>query len=68
MEKKLLRGQVKEYLSNKQFSAATFDSNNLRGTPSWILFDKDYNVYGEWFGHREHKEIEEKIRKLLEVS
>ncbi len=67
-EKKLVRGQVKEYLSNKKFSAATFDTNDLRGTPSWVLYDKDYQIYGKWFGHQFHQEIETTIKKLLEVS
>ena len=67
-EKKLVRGQVKEYLLNKKFSAATFDTNDLRGTPSWVLYDKDYQIYGKWFGHQFHSEIETTIKKLLEVS
>jgi len=66
-EKKLVHAQVKEYLSNKKFSATTFESNNLRGTPSWILYDKEYNLYGQWFGHEAHKEIEDTIKKLLEI-
>ncbi len=64
-EKKLIRGQVKEYLSNKKFSATTFDSNNLRGTPSWILFDQEYNILGQWFGHEAHGEIEEQINQVI---
>lgn len=67
-EKKLVRAQVKEYLLNKKFSAATFDANDLRGTPSWILYDKDYFIYGKWFGQQSHKEMEEKIKKLLEIE
>lgn len=64
-ERKLVRGQVKEYLSHKKFSAATFDANSLRGTPSWVLFDKDLNIFGQWFGHQEHDEIEHRIGELL---
>ena len=67
-EKKLVRGQVREYLSNKRFSATTFDTNDLRGTPSWILYDKDHQIYGKWFGHQFHQEIEETIKKLLEMD
>ncbi len=67
-EKKLIRGQVKEYLSNKKFSAATFDANNLPGTPSWVLFDKEYTVLGRWFGHQEHEEIERSVQRALTAS
>ena len=67
-EKKLTRAQVKEYLKNKKYSATTFDTNDLRGTPSWVLYDKDYEMYGKWFGHEFHQEIEGLIKKLLEVG
>ncbi len=67
-ERKLVRAQVKEYLLNKKFFAATFDANDLRGTPSWILYDKDYQMYAKWFGHQFHKEIEQQIKKFLEIE
>ena len=67
-ERKLVHGQVKEYLLNKKFSATTFDTNDLRGTPSWILYDKECQIYGKWFGHESHKDIEAMVKKLLEMS
>ncbi len=50
-KKEMVRRQVREYLAHKQFVAHTFDANNLRGTPSWVLFDKDLNILWEDFGH-----------------
>lgn len=65
LEKKLIREQMREYLTNKKYSAVTFDSNNLQGTPSWILFDKSFNVYGKWFGQKDDKEFEIIISQIL---
>ena len=58
VEKKLMQAQIKEYLSNKTMNAFTFDSNFLMGTPSWILFDRDFNILFEFFGHKEYEAIE----------
>lgn len=65
LEKDLMRTQVKDYLTNKKYIAVTFDSNNFQGTPSWVLFDKNYNIIDQWFGHRDYKEFDLIISKAL---
>ena len=65
VEKKLMRGQVREYLTSKTMSAFTFDSNQLMGTPSWILFDQDSNVLFKFFGHKKAEELAAVLEECL---
>lgn len=47
----------------------TFTVNLMRGTPSWVVFDRDMNILEHWFGHRDTeaslKLIEQLINKHL---
>ena len=42
--------RVKQYLKSKQFSAVTFETYALRGTPSSILVDRKGLLRGTYFG------------------
>jgi peroxiredoxin len=42
--------QVMAYYKCKKFSAATFESYQLRGTPSTLLIDQKGVLRGKWFG------------------
>lgn len=44
---------------------STFTVNRLRGTPSWILFDQDYNILTEWFGHRSETAVESLVVEAM---
>ncbi len=56
--------QIKTYLKQKVYSAQTFETYDLRGTPSTILIDKNgilrYKIFGTGQG------LEEKVKLLLE--
>jgi thiol-disulfide isomerase/thioredoxin len=55
--------RVKQYLKSKEYSANTFDTFSLRGTPSTILIDKKGILRDVAFGTNDF--LEENIKKLL---
>lgn len=59
-----VREQVTAYLKQKEYSAATFDRYQLKGTPSSILIDKEGRVRETLFGSG--LGLEEKVLQLLE--
>lgn len=63
--KKTLKDELKDYFSKKTFRAHTFDSNNLGGTPSWILFDRKKTLLYESFGHKEYERMVHIVEKFL---
>lgn len=64
-EKKALQYKVKNYLNSLDKIALTFTLNQLRGTPSFVLFNSDYEIINEWFGHVPYEEIQQKIIQFL---
>lgn len=60
----MISQQVKTYLKQKIFSAQTFETYELHGTPSSILIDKNgilrYKIFGTGQG------LEEKVKLLLD--
>lgn len=55
-EKLTMLNSVKEYYGSLPFIAETFTLNQLSGTPSYIIFDNEYNLLQSFFGHQ-HKEV-----------
>jgi len=49
-DRQVLIGRVKEYLKSKQYSAQTFETYALRGTPSVILVDRKGMLRATYFG------------------
>ncbi|MBT5375790.1 MAG: TlpA family protein disulfide reductase [Nitrospinaceae bacterium] len=47
---KLISNQVLGYLKQKKISAETFESYQLKGTPSTLLIDREGVLRGKWFG------------------
>ncbi|MEO0406976.1 MAG: hypothetical protein AAF289_06460 [Cyanobacteria bacterium P01_A01_bin.135] len=43
----------------------TFRANQLRGTPSWILFDERSMILAQWFGHKPESEVEAILHQSL---
>lgn len=62
-EKGDLFSKVKAYLSNKQYSAETFELYKLRGTPSSIIIDRDGILRYSFFGSEGY--LEGAINELL---
>lgn len=45
--------------------SVTFASNSLRGTPSYILYDSEFNIIHHWFGHLSDVSVIDRIEKAL---
>lgn len=65
LEKKAFYKKVEKYLKSLDQIALTFTLNQLRGTPSFILFNSEYEILSEWFGHVENEEISRKLAQYL---
>lgn len=58
----LLQDKIERYQVPLEFAIAfdreTFHRNFLPGTPSWVVFDRDYNMLASWFGNNSEEEVE----------
>lgn len=61
-----LKQKVKTYLGNLEKISITFTLNQLRGTPSFILFNENYEILKHWFGHKQPEEIESMLKSYLQ--
>lgn len=64
-EREALRQKVKAYLLRDSQTSATFTLNNLSGTPSFLLIDRNLQLLEGWFGHIAETEAIELIEKHL---
>lgn len=64
-DQKRMRKLVKEHFMQMPKIAVTFTMNQLRGTPSCILFDKNFHIKEQWFGHENFNEINKIIEKWM---
>ena len=60
---KLISDQVMTYLKQKKFEAKTFETYQLKGTPSTLLIDNKGILRGKWFGL--DYGLEKEVEKLL---
>ncbi|MDV3351171.1 hypothetical protein QGP82_20870 [Leptothoe sp. LEGE 181152] len=60
------RARIKQVLQRLSPTAYTFHVNQLQGTPSWILFDGDFTILAQWFGHKAETEVSKIINHVLE--
>ncbi|WP_254712672.1 MULTISPECIES: hypothetical protein [unclassified Polaribacter] len=64
-EQKALEKRIEKYLKSLDEISFSFTINQLRGTPSFVLFNKEYEVLQEWFGHITLEEIKNKINQFI---
>ncbi|MDW8848590.1 hypothetical protein SD960_00695 [Flavobacterium sp. MMLR14_040] len=64
-EKENLLGKIKSYYAQLPVLAETFTLNQLQGTPSFIIFDDNYNTLGVYFGHQNDDTLKTKLENLL---
>jgi len=55
---------VLHYLKNQESVSLTFTSNQLKGTPSFILFTDKMEILAQWFGHKKETEIQKLLDKI----
>ena len=51
-DQKALKERVLIYLKQQEKLSLTFTLNQLRGTPSFLLFDQRYQILDHFFGHQ----------------
>ncbi|APD06299.1 hypothetical protein UJ101_00762 [Flavobacteriaceae bacterium UJ101] len=61
-EKEALQNKVRNYLESLDKIALTFTLNQLRGTPSFVLFNAKYEILNNWFGHVPYEQIAERLK------
>lgn len=66
-EKEILMMKIKSYYSQIPLIAETFTLNQLKGTPSFIIFDDKYNILGYHFGHIHEDILKTKLEHLLSL-
>ncbi|QSB25343.1 hypothetical protein [Flavobacterium sp. CLA17] len=65
IEKEILVAKVKSHYAQLPVIAETFTLNQLQGTPSFIIFDENYDISGVYFGHQNEDIIKTKLEQLL---
>jgi hypothetical protein len=64
-EKGSLIKKVKSFYAQMPIIAETFTLNQLRGTPSFIIFDDSYNILGQHFGHIDEDILKNRLTDFL---
>lgn len=64
-EKKIVLQKLEAFYSPIPVLAETFTLNQLRGTPSFIIFDDQFNILGQHFGHIDKEILKTKLEDLL---
>lgn len=62
------RISLRNYFNHYQKCGATFATNLLRGTPTFILFDSSMNILLRWFGHVDINAIEKKLNEYFTMN
>ena len=65
IEKEILVTKIKAHYSQISVIPETFTLNQLRGTPSFIIFDDNYSILGSYFGHQNEGILKTQLEKLL---
>ena len=60
-----VRARIKQTLQGRSPGAYTFRVNQLQGTPAWILFDGDFTILAQWFGHKSETDVATIINHAL---
>lgn len=64
-EQKALKDKVENYLKSLDKIALTFTLNQLRGTPSFVIFNSDYEIIKQWFGHVSYEDLNSKLEQFI---
>jgi hypothetical protein len=64
--KQELQRKVAFHLQKLHRTSATFALNFLRGTPSFILCDRNLEILDSWFGHESEAKVFTRIDKYLQ--
>ena len=56
-EQNEMHQKVNFYLNSLDYISLTFTLNQLRGTPSFILFNSSYEILNSWFGMTQYEDV-----------
>lgn len=59
-----IKSEIRGYLSSFEKIPYTFTVNAFGGTPTWVIFDENYYVLAQWFGHKSLQEIEWTLKQF----
>lgn len=66
-EKGIFQKRIAHYVASLDKIALTFTLNQLKGTPSFILFNENYEIIADWFGHVPYETISGEIDQQLAI-
>ncbi|MBX9850262.1 MAG: hypothetical protein K2X86_00720 [Cytophagaceae bacterium] len=66
-EKEILQFQIKQHFRESEKTSYTFSINQMKGTPTWVLFNEDLEILAQWFGHQPVEKMEENIKQHLQL-
>lgn len=55
---------MKNHLKDQPLVSLTFSLNQLRGTPSFVVFNNNFEIVEEWFGHKPIQEFHSILEQL----
>lgn len=59
--KQLVRNKIRSYYSQFVLLPETFTLNQMRGTPSFIIFDENFTILNSFFGHQKMETLHQKL-------
>ena len=62
-EKKAAAMRIVGQLQKQSDAYMTFTINQFRGSPSFVLFNRDYEIIEQWFGHTSQEDINERLAR-----
>ncbi|MHC0447926.1 hypothetical protein ACWA1F_21140 [Flavobacterium sp. 3-218] len=65
-EQQILKQKIKAHYAQIPLIGETFTINQLRGTPSFIIFDDNFTILGHYFGHQSQEVLKAKLAELVE--
>ena len=65
-DKSFFKDRVASYLKSLEVISMTFTLNQLKGTPSMILFNDNYEILYHKFGHVQLTEIQNQLKSFIE--
>lgn len=68
IEKETILRKVKSHYSDIPLLAETFTLNQLKGTPSFVIFDDNYTILGQHFGHINEEILQTKLEYFLSLK
>ena len=64
-EQKELEKKVLEYLNNQEAVSLTFTLNQMRGTPTMLVFNDAFEILYHKFGHGEYNDIKRDLKLVI---